>query len=239
MKKVTKTEVEKIADIYQYPECSPMPLLQGICLSGLESTQTRCSWIIWVQTAEERLPWERTVRRGMVVPALLGSSEAAFDPLPSPSVPVEDPCHVPRWSRPDPDPLTWLPSLDLHPCHHYSFLWQPRECWLTLVTITRLAALFFLGYYGTGPLLVQSQPSTCLGVALGSWLTFPWGASCSCCSLTTPLYAVRNPGLTRPPPSKKPEKKSETNTAKDKKPLQVTLGIAFFGRNQSEYLQPS
>lgn len=117
MKKVTTTEVEKIADIYQYPECSPMPLLQGICLSGLESTQTRCSWIIWVQTAEERLPWERTVRRGMVVPALLGSSEAAFNPLPLPSVPVEDPCHVPRWSRPDPGPLTWLPSLDLHPSH--------------------------------------------------------------------------------------------------------------------------
>lgn len=66
------------------------------------------------------------------------------------------PGHVPHCSRAHLDPLTWLPSLDLHLSHHYRFVWEPLDCWLTLITTTRLALLFFFGYYGTGPLSVQS-----------------------------------------------------------------------------------
>lgn len=71
------------------------------------------------------------------------------------------PGHTPQGSRLDPDSLTCFHSLDMHLSHHHRFFWQPLDCWLTLIAITRLAVLCF-GFYGTGPLLVQSQPCTCL-----------------------------------------------------------------------------
>lgn len=153
-------------DIYQYPECSSTPLLPGIWLSLLKSAQTRCSCIIWVQIVEKSVVWERTIRRGMVAPSWLGSClQTPALALGSCQGSLAMPGHALHWSRPDPDPLTWLPSFDLHGSHRCRFVWLPPGCWLTLITITRLVVLFFR-YYGTGPLLAQSQPCTCLGSPL-------------------------------------------------------------------------
>lgn len=104
----------------------------------------------------------KKVRRGLVGPSLLRSR------LQFPALSL-DPCqgsltmpgHVPQQSSLDLDSLICFHSLDVHLSHHHRFVWQPLDCWLTLIAISRLAVLWF-GFYGIGPLLVQSQPCTCL-----------------------------------------------------------------------------
>lgn len=163
MKKAIKSEAGKNLQTFtgilsaEYPAC-PAPRDFSCSQVTTDTVQLHNNGLdCW-----EKSCMRKKVRRGLVGPSLLRSC------LQFPALSL-DPCqgsltmpgHVPQRSSLDLDSLICFHSLDVHLSHHHRFVWQPLDCWLTLIAISRLAVLWF-GFYGIGPLLVQSQPCTCL-----------------------------------------------------------------------------
>lgn len=146
-----------------------MHLLQGIHLSVFESMQKWCSCTSWIQAAEKRCVWERTVRRGMVAPPC---SETAFKPLSSHLVPAKDPMpgHGPYQSRPDPDQLTWLGQVPLR-------LWPVSPLQICLA----IPGLFSRPLFPSPDLLCSSSGAAGLQDCFASAITvLPWVTLGSC-----------------------------------------------------------
>lgn len=105
---------EKIINIYQYPECSPMGFgSKGFGCLCFSQHRIWCSHTSWIQAAESRVAWEIAGRRVMISPSCqkLLSNQCPCSWI---SNPVKDPMpdHVPfiQICR---NTLTWLGQVQL------------------------------------------------------------------------------------------------------------------------------